>query len=36
MCQYGAEGMAKKGANWRRILARYYPGADLAVAYGGG
>jgi SpoIID/LytB domain protein len=34
MCQYGAEGMARKGANWRRILARYYPGADLAVAYG--
>ena len=35
MCQYGAEGMARKGANWRRILARYYPGAELTVAYGG-
>jgi stage II sporulation protein D len=34
MCQYGAEGMAKKGADWRRILARYYPGAELVVAYG--
>jgi stage II sporulation protein D len=34
MCQYGAEGMAKRGANWRRILARYYLGAELAVAYG--
>lgn len=34
MCQYGAEGMARKGATWRQILGRYYPGAEPTVAYG--
>ncbi len=26
MCQYGANGMARRGAGFREILARYYPG----------
>ena len=29
MCQYGANGMARRGAGFREILARYYPGTDL-------
>jgi len=28
MCQYGANGMARRGAGYREILARYYPGTD--------
>ncbi|MFM7052100.1 MAG: SpoIID/LytB domain-containing protein [Planctomycetota bacterium] len=34
MCQFGAEGMARKGAKSEAILARYYPSATLARAYG--
>lgn len=30
MCQWGANGMAKRGKTHREILARYYPGTDLA------
>lgn len=29
MCQYGAAGFAARGADYRSILRRYYPGADL-------
>jgi stage II sporulation protein D len=29
MCQFGANGMAKRGAGFRGILARYYPGTEL-------
>jgi stage II sporulation protein D len=28
MCQFGANGMARRGAGFRGILARYYPGTD--------
>jgi len=28
MCQFGANGMARRGAGFREILARYYPGAE--------
>jgi stage II sporulation protein D len=27
LCQWGADGMARKGASWGEILGRYYPGA---------
>lgn len=30
MCQWGANGMAQKGAGYREILARYYPGTRIA------
>jgi len=30
MCQWGANGMAKRGKTHREILARYYPGTELA------
>jgi len=29
MCQYGANGMARRGSGFREILARYYPGAEV-------
>ena len=29
MCQYGANGMARRGAGFREILARYYPGTEI-------
>ena len=29
MSQYGANEMAKRGSNFRTILAHYYPGAEL-------
>ena len=29
MCQFGANGMARRGAVFREILARYYPGTDI-------
>ena len=29
MCQYGANGMARRGAGFREILARYYPGTEM-------
>ena len=29
MCLYGADGMAKKGQNYRQILEFYYPGTTL-------
>ncbi|GAB4242042.1 MAG: hypothetical protein OHK0028_20650 [Deltaproteobacteria bacterium] len=32
MCQFGADGMARRGAGYRAILARYYPGTDIAGA----
>jgi SpoIID/LytB domain protein len=34
LCQYGAEAMAKSGVRAQSILANYYPGAQLARAYG--
>lgn len=30
LCQWGAEGMARQGADYREILVRYYPGTRLA------
>jgi len=30
MCQYGANGMARRGAGYREILERYYPGTEIA------
>jgi stage II sporulation protein D len=30
MCQFGANGMARAGREFREILARYYPGTELA------
>jgi len=30
MCQFGANGMARRGAGFREILARYYPGTELS------
>jgi len=32
MCQYGADGMGRRGAGFREILARYYPGTEIGVA----
>jgi len=32
MCQFGADGMARRGEGFRAILARYYPGTDVAGA----
>lgn len=32
LCQFGAAGMARAGADYRTILARYYPGAGLGRA----
>jgi stage II sporulation protein D len=32
LCQYGAAGFAVRGASYRAILERYYPGATLAAA----
>ena len=29
MCQFGANGMARRGAGYREILARYYPGTEI-------
>jgi len=29
LCQFGANGMARRGAGFREILARYYPGTEL-------
>lgn len=33
MSQYGAEGMARKGADAKQILAYYYPGAEITRLY---
>jgi stage II sporulation protein D len=33
MCQYGAAGMAKRGADFRSILAHYYPNAELGIIH---
>lgn len=33
LCQYGAEGMARSGKSAAAILAYYYPGSQLALAY---
>jgi stage II sporulation protein D len=33
MCQWGAAGLAREGAGYRDILARYYPGAELRRMY---
>ena len=30
MCQDGANGMAKSGKDYRKILKNYYPGAKIA------
>ncbi len=32
MCQFGANGMARRGATYREILAWYYPGTQVVVA----
>jgi stage II sporulation protein D len=29
LCQFGANGMARRGAGFREILARYYPGIEI-------
>jgi stage II sporulation protein D len=29
MCQYGAEGMAEHGYNYRTILGHYYSGVEI-------
>lgn len=29
LCQWGAEGMARKGYNYREILSHYYPGTEI-------
>jgi stage II sporulation protein D len=29
MCQYCAEGMAKRGDGWREMVSRFYPGAQI-------
>ena len=29
MCQYGAEGMARKGHDFRTILSHYFPGSSI-------
>ncbi|HOI43939.1 MAG TPA: hypothetical protein PK523_13425, partial [Elusimicrobiales bacterium] len=29
MCQWGAEGMARKGFHYREILEHYYPGTRI-------
>ena len=29
LCQYGADGMARRGAGFREILSRYYPGTEI-------
>ncbi|MBP2656711.1 MAG: stage sporulation protein [Firmicutes bacterium] len=34
MCQYGANGMAKEGKNFREILAYYYTGINLKNIFG--
>jgi peptidoglycan hydrolase-like amidase len=33
MCQYGAQSMAKGGADAAAILRTYYPGATVVRAY---
>lgn len=33
MCQFGAQGLAKKGWTTHRILRHYYPGAEIVTAY---
>jgi len=30
LCQFGANGMARRGAGFREILARYYPGTEIS------
>lgn len=34
MCQIGAAGLARTGADYRRILATYYPALPLTIAWG--
>lgn len=31
MCQWGAEGMARKGFKYRQVLRHYYPGTEVGV-----
>jgi stage II sporulation protein D len=33
LCQWGAAGLARAGEDYRRILARYYPGTELVKMY---
>lgn len=33
MCQWGAEGMAREGANAYQILGHYYPGGQIVLTY---
>ena len=33
LCQYGARGLTRMGADWQQICLRYYPGATLARAW---
>jgi stage II sporulation protein D len=30
LCQFGANGMARRGAGFREILSRYYPGTQIS------
>ena len=30
LCQFGSNGMARRGAGFRKILARYYPGTEIS------
>ena len=31
MCQYGARGMAERGADYRAILGHYYDGVEISA-----
>jgi peptidoglycan hydrolase-like amidase len=33
MCQWGAAGWARAGADYLSILSRYYPGAEITRMY---
>jgi stage II sporulation protein D len=33
MCQYGVQGMAREGKNFRDILRFYYPGVEIRDLY---
>lgn len=33
MCQWGADGLAQAGWNWKQIVLHYYPGAHITRAY---
>lgn len=33
LCQWGAEGLSRRGMGWRQIVLNYYPGASLSEVY---